>query len=65
MPQGEHASGASFHDVTPVELAYDAYTAPSGNKTDGALVVLHGFLCVPASQTLIFMLTRVRGSKRN
>jgi pimeloyl-ACP methyl ester carboxylesterase len=51
--------------VTLFELAYDAYAAPGGNKTDGALVVLYGFLCVPASQTLIFMLTRVRNSKRN
>jgi hypothetical protein len=32
--------------VTLFELAYDAYAAPSGNKTDGALVVLYGFLLI-------------------
>jgi pimeloyl-ACP methyl ester carboxylesterase len=64
--QVRYTSGASLHDVTHVELAYDAYSAPSGNTTDGALVVLHGLLCVSAPRCAPrSLLTEASGSKRN
>ncbi|KAF8442264.1 alpha/beta-hydrolase [Boletus edulis BED1] len=36
-------AGRGFSAVSPVELEYDAYIPPNGNKSERPLVILHGF----------------------
>ncbi|KAF8135137.1 alpha beta-hydrolase [Boletus edulis] len=36
-------AGRAFSTVSSVELEYDAYIPPNGNKTERPLVILHGF----------------------
>jgi hypothetical protein len=52
-------------DTAPVDLDYTAYIPPNGNKTEGALLLIHGLLYVRVSFLLVyFVLSSGSGSKR-
>lgn len=52
-----HHSTSPLHDINPVELEYDVYPSLSGNKTTGALVIVHGLLYAPSVSSLSSSLT--------
>lgn len=50
--------------VIPVDLNYASYIPPNGNKTQNALVLLHGLLYVRSDSSLCRCLILGSGSKR-
>lgn len=57
-------SSSTQQNPTPVDLDYAAYIPPSGNKTDRALVFLHGLLYVRIIPARLRLLILSSGSKR-
>lgn len=50
--------------TTAVDLDYTAYIPPNGNKTEGALLLLHGLLYVRIIPACLLRLILSSGSKR-